>query len=451
MTSVPVSPTVPPGGGRPGRRRGWRPLLALLLGLAGSALVPGGARAQAVPPDSTLPAAAPVQPPTPAPEDTVARLDVVSRPQAPAVAVALAFPHGSGDDPEGASGAASLLIRAVEREMGGRAATRHALVGSRVEVDRTTLTMVVPPDELDAAWRTLREVLTEPLPDAVIEGAREDLLGPLRFERGAPVRLFEVEFARLVLGVTHPWARPTQGTEAGLAAIAPATLRELQGRWLRLDEARLSLVGPRTPDEVLRMVAGRGEGIPPRQADLPATPVNGTGTRVVLERDVVNSWVAVAWPVEPSLPRTSLEFTAHVLRELLTPALPDPGLFSVTTRVDDLPGGPVLRVVVAVEPGGVGRWEEQVLGAMDQLRSQLPPADFLSLFRRRFAGEVLLAESLPEVEAARRAGDLLHLGEARDLAQGVMELGEEEVRATLEALGPPWVLLYGPGERPGGN
>ena len=170
---------------------------------------------------------------------------------------------------------------------------------------------------------------------------------------------------------------------------------------------------------------------------------------MVLERDVVNSWVAVAWPVSPSLPRTSLEFTAHVLRELLTNSLGDPGLFSVTARVDDFPGGPVLRVVVAVEPGGVARWEEQVMGAVAALREELPPADFLSLFRRRFAAEVLLRESLPEVEAARRAGDLLHLGEARDLAEGVRELGGEEVRATLAAMGPPWVLLYGPGERPG--
>lgn len=419
--------------------------LSVLLGLG----MPAAGGAQATPPDST--AAAPAPPAAPAPGDTVARLDVVTRAQSPVAAMALAFPHGSGDDPEGASGAASLLARAMERDLGETAATRHALLSSRVEVDRTTLTMVVPPEELEAAWTAFRAALETPLPDGAIEAAREDLLGPLRFERGAPVRLFELEFDRLVLGVTHPWARPTQGTEAGLESISPSALRELQARWLRLDEARLSVVGPRTPAEMARLVAGAGAGLPPRSADVPPAPPNGEGTRVVLERDVVNSWVAVAWPVTGSVPRTSLEFTAHVLRELLTPSLPDPGLFSVTTRVDDLPGGPVLRVVVAVEPGSVARWEQQVLGAMAGLRDQPPPDDFLSLFRRRFASEVLLRESLPEVEAARRAGDLLHLGEARDLADGVRELGGEDLGATVGALGAPWVLLYGPGERGGGS
>lgn len=407
-------------------------------------------QAQAVPPDST-PAPPQVQAPIPAPEDTVARLDVVTRRQSPVAAVALAFPHGSGDDPDGGSGAASLMARALELELQGRLATRHALVGSRVEVDRTTVTVVVPPEELELAWATLREVLATPIPDGSIQTAREDLLGPLRFERGAPVRLFELEFDRLVLGATHPWSRPTQGTEAGLESLTPALLRDLQPRWLRLDEARLSVVGPRTEAEMTHLVAGGEADVPSRSTDLPSPPGNGEGSRVVLERDVVNSWVAVAWPLVDPVSRTSLEFTAHVLRELLTPSLADPGLFSVTTRVDDLPAGPVLRVVVAVEPGGVAGWEERVLGAVAGLREELPPTDFLSLFRRRFAGEVLLRESLPEVEAARRAGDLLHLGEARDLADGLHGLGAEELRATVAALGVPWVLLYGPGERGGGS
>jgi len=424
--------------------------LALIFALALLAAQGGaeGARAQVVPSDSTTPP--PVAPPPlpPPPRDTVASLQVVARSRAPVEAMAILFPRGSGSDPEGAPGAMALLARALELEMVRRFVGESVLVGSLVEPGRTTLTLAAPQDRLESVWHTAREVLETPLPEAAIDGARTELLGPLRFERGAPVRLFELEFDRLLMGVTHPWARPAQGTEGGLESVTVGMIREMQLRWIRLEEARMAVVGPESREGIARLIGHRGE---PAVEPSPAVPstlaADGERARLVLEREVVNAWVAVAWPVAPGTPRTSLEFTAHVLTELLAPPLSDPGLFSLTARVDDLPDGPVLRVVAAVLPGGAPAWEERILEAVRTLGEHPPPPDFLALFRRRFASQVLLRESLPEAEAARRATDLARSGAGRDLAAELHVLGGEDISVVVDALGPPRVLLYGPPER----
>ena len=413
---------------------------------------PEAGAAQVVPPDSTTPPAAPTPPPPPPPGDTVASLQVVTRSRAPVEAMAIVFPLGSGSDPEGAPGATALLARALERELARRFHGESVLVGSVVEPGRTTLTLAAPQERLESVWSTAREVLETPLPEATVEAARGDLLGPLRFERGAPVRLFELEFDRLLLGVTHPWARPSQGTEAGLASVTVDMLREMQGRWIRLGEARMAVVGPESEEGVARLIGHRDEpAVGPSPETPPSVAVDGQGARLVLEREVVNAWVAVAWPVASGTPRTALEFTAHVLTELLAPPLSDPGLFSLTARVDDLPDGPVLRVVAAVQPGGAAGWEERILGAVRALGEQPPPEDFLALFRRRFAAQVLLRESFPEAEAARRAADLARTGEGRDMAAELQLLGGRELSVVVAALGPPRILLYGPPESAAGR
>jgi len=448
-------PEAIPHAGTPGgtlRRLGLHPLplrlVALLVALGWAEV----AEAQVVPPDSTTPPPATTPPPPPPPGDTVANLQVVTRSRAPVEAMAIAFPRGSGSDPEGAPGATALLARALEGELLRRFEGESVLVGSVVEPGRTTLSLAAPQDRLESVWRTAREILETPLPDAAVEAARAALLGPLRFERGAPVRLFELEFDRLLLGVTHPWARPAQGTEAGLQAVTPGMLREMQTRWIRLSEARMAVVGPETPEGVARLIGHRDEpAVGPSPETPPSAVGDGEGRRMVLEREVVNAWVAVAWPVAPGTPRTSLEFTAHVITELLAPSLSDPGLFSLTARVDDLPDGPVLRVVAAVQPGGARGWEERILRAMVGLGEEPPAGDFLALFRRRFASQVLLRESFPEAEAARRAGDLVRSGVARDLAAELHALGGQDIALVMAALGSPRILLYGPPENASGH
>ncbi len=412
----------------------------------------------------------------PSPPDTVPALTVRSLERSPATAVAVAFPFGSGDDPEGASGAASLLARSLEHRLRQRL-PGAALVTGRVDRDLLAFAVVTPPGDAPGAWETLTSVLFgEPLPAEVVEEARQELLGPLRFERGAPVRAFEDEVRRLVLGSGHPWARPVQGVEGEMAALPAGRVEELRRSRLRASEAHVAVVGPVDRAALRRWMAVRGEAppLPPRGDTLavgstppgdsiplpvadtvvapapqptpspPAPPAWTTGERVVLERTVVNAWVAVAWPAPRDLPRVHLEYVAHVARELLTPEPPDPGLFSVRATVEETPGGPALRIVAAVLPGEAQRWEARILGVIPGLAESPPPPDFLAVYRRRFAGETLLPLSLPEEEALVLAGDLVRGTHHEERAAQIHDLGMEELLSAVRRLGPPRVLLFGP-------
>lgn len=432
----------------------------------------------------------------PPPPDTVAALAIHSVERAPVVAAALAFPVGSGSDPEGRSGAAALLARSLEVALRGSVPEASALVGSRVDRGSLVITLVTTPGEWPQVWSMASHTLfRDPLSPAVVERARRELLEPLRFQRGSPVRQFELESDRLLLGLGHPWARPIQGIETEMERLDASALQELHRRWIRWDEARVAVVGPVDRDDLRPLVSVRGEpepapevlpadpdavsdGAPPdslprdsvERSGLLPPPASGggrlvvipdppppvesggqawsEGARAVLERDVVNAWAMVAWPAPAGVDRTRLEFAGHVLRELLSPSPPDPGLFSISVRVEELDGGPAIRVVAAVEPGAAPRWEQQILAAARRAVESPPPSEFLELYRRRFTGQVLLAESRPEVEAQRMALDLLVDGRVRDLPVVLRGLGSDEPAATLARLGEPRILLYGP---PGGS
>jgi hypothetical protein len=448
-----------------GLLRGWPALAAAVL------LLPA--------PASTGPAAQPPDVRAALAPDTVAALLVRTLERSPATAVALAFPAGSGNDPEGASGAASLLARTLEERIRGALPAGSALVSSRVERDLVAFSLVTPPDDWSTAWEALARVLfREPLPAEAVEGARQEILGPLRFERGAPVRLFELEADRMVLGTAHPWARPVQGVETEVAGIPAEQIEALRLRWIRPEDARVVVMGPVDREGLRPWLSVHGETPPapptipdsipadstgavvdpetaaPREVE-PTTPATAapsppaqrawtTGERVTLEREVVNAWVTVAWPAPTDLSRTHLAFAAHVARELLTPVPADPGLFSVTTRVEETPGGPVLRVVAAVLPGQASRWEERILSTIPGLADSPPPDEFLAVYRRRFAGEMLLPLSLPEEGALRSAAELVRGTGPVDLEDEIHALGAEELVSAIRLLGVPRILLFGP-------
>jgi hypothetical protein len=168
------------------------------------------------------------------------------------------------------------------------------------------------------------------------------------------------------------------------------------------------------------------------------------GERFDRLQDITNSWIAVAWPVAPGVSRTSLEFLAHLLAELLDPNPPDPDRYSLDVHIEDTPEGPVVMVEAAVFPEAADRWEARILSAVDRLAGRTMDEDFLGWRRRRFRTARLLAESRPEEEAVRIARDLVRSGAPRALSIEIWDLDAQDLNQAARALGEPRILRLGP-------
>ena len=168
------------------------------------------------------------------------------------------------------------------------------------------------------------------------------------------------------------------------------------------------------------------------------------GYRLPLERDVTNAWIGAAFPAHGDLPRTQLEFVAHQFQESLSPALPDPGVFSVFVHIEDTPTGPVVVVEVAVMPEVSETWEKRILAAVDGLKDETEEP-FFRWQRRRFRSAALLREGQPKEAALRVALDLSRDGGVRSLLEEVEAIGPRDLAAATAGLEAPRVLVMGPG------
>jgi hypothetical protein len=371
------------------------------------------------------------------------------RPATTLVAVTAVVPVGSADDPDDAPGTARLVAEGVARTVRWRIDPDAARVEVRVERGYTAFTLLATPDVWETAWGVLEDHLFRvPLEEAPLEAAREDLLKTFTFEEGAPVREFQRELYMTLGGATSPWSRDPRGTPESLKAVVPAALEDFRATHYQLATATAAVVGPITQTEA------RAALDPVGTQPVPESPTERIawrrGDRIGLERNVTNSWIAAMYPAPRDLPRTELDFLAHEVQEALNPSPPDPGLFSLTVRIEDTPRGPVMVVEAAVMPEVQEVWEKRILNTIAGL--QKVPSDALFTFhRRRFRNQILVREGAPELAALRMALDLQREGRVRPLQDQIWALGPKELAKTAQALGEPRVLLMGPEMDPDGG
>lgn len=372
--------------------------------------------------------------------DTLARVAAEERPRSTATAVTILLPRGSGADPEGKAGASWLLAHTLSEQANGGIAPGMGRVTPTVGRGRTGFTLLAPRDGWEADLEVLLEVVFRTSPDPeILERVREDLLDRLRFEADAPVRRFQQEVDNLVHGSAHPWSRPVRGTPASVRAVTPADL-EILRRNYRAAEAVAAVVGP-GPAEV---EAALPASPPPADPDRAAWPAWEAGDRLVLSREVTNSWVAVAYPLAPDLSRTRADFLRFAIEETLVSTPPDPGLFGARVRIESTEDGPVLLVSAAVSPEEARRWEDRILEVVSSLAREPEGPAFFHLQRRRFRSSALLARGVPERASRELARGLLRRGSSPDPAREIEGLGPEDLRRAAAGLGPARILLLGP-------
>lgn len=426
---------------RPPRRAAARALLFLLLSGAGTTAV-----AAQVP-----------DPPPPAGEgaaSTSPEVFVDARPHDPMVGIALRFSSGTAADPEGREGTAFLAALLLEEEGTRRLETRSARVEARAGRDSFLVTALAPTGEWEATWRELMELLDGiGLTEADVLPLRDLQLDRLRFEAGAPGREFERERDFLLLGSTHPGARTARGTSESLQSIQPADPLRFIREHLAAGAATVAVVGAVEPSRVAEVVGRPATAVGPAAAPSrpflpPATPPGPsawtTGERLMLDRDITSTWIAVAWPLPPSTPYPLEEFLAHVISEALNPTPPDPGLYGAQVEVVRRDGAPVLLVNATVDPRAALAWENRILGALDQVAEAPPPGAFFELTRRRYRSARLLEQAAPDARARWIAERSAEEGRVPSIASEVWGLSRDGLAALASARGEPRILIFGP-------
>lgn len=409
--------------------------------------------------------------PTPVRIDTpswAAAMETATRPAAPVAGVAVALPVGSGADAPNLPGAgqvaADAVVAAVEARLGAGTVEGRARVGPT----RTLLTFLVRPERVDALLDALGDAGWGAGPDAAaVAEAQRRRADVLRFELDSPLQEVDLERRTLLYGPGDPRTRPPGGTLEVMESLGPSDIEAARRTVFGTGQARVVVVGPVTSADPTPMAArtaptdsatAASDSTPPPPA-APAPRLPGTtsagpawtvGDRRVVTRNVTNTWLAMAFPVPADLPRIAILYVADRMHRELNAVPPDPGLFSASVEVVEMPEGEVLMVRAAVLPEAAANFESRILGLAAEVAAERDPA-FFRFHRGRFRASVLIHEAAPEVAAERMATELLARGQVLDFDDAVWGLDVGMAARAASSLGPPRILVFGPDLGGGGN
>lgn len=189
------------------------------------------------------------------------RLVVVEQPKLPLLDAVLVLRHGSEADPSGKEGLASLSASLLREGTASRTspqiAEQQAFLGIRLgsgsSLEQTTISLHTPTAVLDSALALMADLVLRPsFPEAEFTRVRsETLTGLLQLRDRAPA-IADRAFSALMYGDTHPYGRPSSGTEATVEAITRDDVQRFWRTWYRPNAATLIVVGDITADEAER-------------------------------------------------------------------------------------------------------------------------------------------------------------------------------------------------------
>lgn len=375
------------------------------------------------------------------------RLALEPRPWSTAVAVVVAFPGGSAEDPPGSGGLSRVMADAVVRAAASKGPA-GAVFAADVTRDGTFFSTLASLEAWQDAYRALVGALLGPtLPESEIAEARAALLASLRAEAGAAVREVELEIWRALLGAAHPWARPAAGNARSVERLAPRRAQEWFAGRFRARDAIVAVVGPVDTAARAALVAPWQTAPEGPALATPSTPTpapEGQARRVTLFGEVTSTWIAVALPVAAGTPPAAGAFLAHYLEEQLTAVPRDPALFDASVRVERFPWGDGIVAAVVVTPEDAERWERRIGEAVERLRHAPLPGPTFDATWRRFRSALALRLAYPEQAARWHAEALLREGRPSDPMAEVAELTAEGIAGAARGLAPATVLVYGP-------
>ena len=247
----------------------------------------------------------------------------------PLVQVNLLVQAGSGDDPAGKFGAASLTAAMLDEGAGARSALQIAdaveFLGADLSTsssfDASAVRLNVPSARLSTALPIMADVALRPtFPQAELDRLRLERLTALLQARDDAAQVAPMAFARVVYGAAHRYGTSAMGTPATLKAFTTADLRSFHTAMYQPAAATLVVVGDVRADTVLPLLekhfGGWKAGAAPARASLPAAPQLAQPQVAIVDMPgAEQSQVRIGWI---GVPRSTPDyFTLQVLNTIL--------------------------------------------------------------------------------------------------------------------------------------
>ena len=197
---------------------------------------------------------------------------IVERHEVPVVHVNLIVLSGTGDDPNGKFGIASLTASLLTEGAGSRSSLEVAdavdFLGADLVTnagsDASAVRLNVPVARLGDALPIMADVAMRPtFLQAELNRQRADRLTDIIQARDDPPSIDQLGFARVVFGTTHRYGTALAGTAQNIAAFTVDDVRSFYRVAYQPGNAALIVVGDVTPDRVMPMLEtnfGKWEG-----------------------------------------------------------------------------------------------------------------------------------------------------------------------------------------------
>ncbi len=257
------------------------------------------------------------------------RVWLIESHKVPLVQVNLLVHAGSGDDPRGKFGVASLTAAMLDEGAGERSALEIAddieflggVLATVSSFDASAVRLNVPAARLADALPIMADVALRPtFPEHELDRLREERLTALLQARDDPSTVAAMAFARRVFGAEHRYGTSATGTPTTLRSFTTQDLRAFHAAMYQPASAALVVTGAVTMDVLLPQLEGhfggwRNSG-PIARMPVPTAPQPAAREITVVDMpSAAQSQIRIGWV---GVPRSTPDyFPLQVLNAIL--------------------------------------------------------------------------------------------------------------------------------------
>jgi zinc protease len=218
----------------------------------------------------------------------------------PLIAMQFSFAGGSTNDPEGKEGTAHFLTSMMDEGAGNLDSTvfqarRDELamkMSFDTSLDNFTGSFQTLTDRRDESFALLKLALTVPRFDVpAFERMRDQLIIGARQNEEEPDNIAANAWMKIGFPPGHPYARPSEGTPASIAAITPSDLRDIHKKLFTRRGLKVAVVGDIDEATLARLLDETFSALP--DTEPPSAPplvhISEQASTTIVDRDIPQS------------------------------------------------------------------------------------------------------------------------------------------------------------------